>query len=120
MADADADTASVADSDSSNGGRFARWTPAAHVVTRDVGGGGAILVNVESGACWELSRTAAALWKLLADGVALPAAIESVVQSVGGGDARVRADMRAFAEKLRALEILIEDDAPAATDSTEA
>ena len=59
--------------------RTARLAPQGHVEFRSVEEGG-ILVDLESGACFQLNRVGAQLWKRLSAGDTVGAAIDSLRQ----------------------------------------
>jgi hypothetical protein len=75
------------------------WIPAPEVTSREVASG-MILVNLDSGNCWQINATGSAFWQALTRLGSVPAAIEEVAATFGENGDQVAEDVRRFVHEL--------------------
>jgi hypothetical protein len=82
------------------------WAPAPHITARDTPGG-AIVLNLRDGHCWELNRTAAKMWSLLMDLQSAKKAIAQIGELLENAPPRAGEDMARFVEQLIGLGMVV-------------
>jgi hypothetical protein len=82
------------------------WIPAPEVTSRDVPSG-MILVNLESGNCWQINAVGSAFWRALNRLGSARVAVDEVAATFGDKHERVAEDVRRFARELAEAGALI-------------
>jgi hypothetical protein len=75
------------------------WAPSPHVTSRDTQGG-AILLDLAGGHCWEVNQTGARMWNLLVELQSARKAIARIRDVLDDAPERAAEDMAQFVERL--------------------
>jgi coenzyme PQQ synthesis protein D (PqqD) len=78
------------------------WAPSPHVTSRDTQGG-AILLDLAGGHCWEVNHTGAKMWNLLVEHQSARKAIAKIPEVLQDAPDRATEDMATFVARLAQL-----------------
>ena len=82
------------------------------VETIELSEGGAMVVDLKSGRCWQLNAVGAEAWALLQEGTTLSNVVDALVSRYDVGRAQLAADVRQIVNDLTAQGLIVQGTVP--------